>query len=326
MNISLQQLKVFAAVARQRSFTRAAREFDLTQSAVSRCIRELEDTIDLRLFYRTTRQVELTAAGARLEQRVGRLIEEIELTFREERAAHNRRTGTVVIACDPITSSGWLPERLARGAAHFPNLTIVAKEQPQHAVLTAVEQGEVDFGVLSDTNFGGETDAFHMHPLMSTPLCAVLPHTHPLASGAALHWEALRNTNTASRLVTLNAEAGMRNVMERVFGEHRIDATRANECGHLTVALRMIELGIGVGVLPVSSYPDVLPASLVARPLVPDVSITTVLLRRRKSALNANVEVVWRLFVSTEFPTHVGISSNRGAIAANPAVDGVTQI
>ena len=80
MNVSLQQLRVFIAVARQRSFTRAAREFDLTQSAVSRCVRELEEAIDLRLFDRTTRQVELTSAGASLERRIGRLLDEIELT------------------------------------------------------------------------------------------------------------------------------------------------------------------------------------------------------------------------------------------------------
>ncbi|HKT95323.1 MAG TPA: LysR family transcriptional regulator, partial [Paraburkholderia sp.] len=220
MNVSLQQLKVFVAVARQRSFTRAAREFDLTQSAVSRCVRELEESIALRLFDRTTRQVELTTAGSRLERRIGRLIEEIELTLREERAAHEEHTGLVVVACDPVTSSGWLPERLARSAAHFPDLIVTAKEQPQHAVLAAIEQGEVDFGVLCDANVAG-ADAFHMQPLVSTPLCAVLPHAHPLASGAAVHWEALRNSRSVTQLVTLNAEAGTRNVTERALNTHR---------------------------------------------------------------------------------------------------------
>ena len=93
MNVSLQQLKVFVAVARERSFTRAAREFDLTQSALSRCVRELEDAVGLKLFDRTTRQVELTNAGASLERRIGRLLDEIELTLREERAAYDAHTG-----------------------------------------------------------------------------------------------------------------------------------------------------------------------------------------------------------------------------------------
>ena len=327
MNVSLQQLKVFVAVARQRSFTRAAREFDLTQSAVSRCVRELEEAIALRLFDRTTRQVELTTAGSRLERRIARLIDEIELTLREERAAHEEHTGLVVVACDPVMSSGWMPERLARCAAAFPDLIVTAKEQPQHAVLSAIEQGEVDFGVLCDASIAG-ADAFHAQPLASAPLCAVLPHTHPLASGAALRWEALRDT----QLVTLNAEAGTRNVTERALNTHRVDAQRANECGHVAAALRMIELSLGVGVLPVDPHAATLPSSLVARPLVPEVTVTTMLVRRRNRSLRPNADAVWSLFAGKELPIHAGMnakavrstSGNLAAASATQTIKGAT--
>jgi DNA-binding transcriptional LysR family regulator len=295
MNVSLQQLKVFVAVARQRSFTRAAREFDLTQSAVSRCVRELEETIALRLFDRTTRQVELTMAGSRLERRIARLIDEIELTLREERAAHDDHTGLVMVACDPVLSSGWLPERLARCAASFPDLIVTAKEQPQQAVLAAIEQGEVDFGVLCDANIA-DADSLHAQPLVSTPLCAVLPHAHRLACGAALRWEALRD----AQLVTLNVEAGTRNATERALSTYRIGAQRTNECGHVAAALRMVELGLGIGVLPVDPQSATLPPSLVARPLVPEVSVTTMLVRRRNRSLRPNADAVWSLFAGTD--------------------------
>ncbi|MEI5999095.1 LysR family transcriptional regulator [Paraburkholderia bengalensis] len=322
MNVSLQQLKVFVAVARQRSFTRAAREFDLTQSAVSRCVRELEEAIALRLFDRTTRQVELTTAGSRLERRISRLIDEIELTLREERAAHEEHTGLVVVACDPVTSSGWLPERLARSAAAFPELIVTAKEQPQHAVLAAIEQGEVDFGVLCDANLA-LADAFHAQPLVSTPLCAVLPEAHPLASGAALRWEALRDSQYVTQLVTLNAEAGTRNMAGRALATHRIDAQRANECGHLAAALRMIELGLGIGVLPVDPQAAALPASLVARPLVPEVSVTTMLVRRRNRSLRPNAQAVWSLFAGQENAAAAGVIASTGAACATHTTQGI---
>ncbi|MEM5434537.1 LysR family transcriptional regulator [Paraburkholderia diazotrophica] len=320
MNVSLQQLKVFVAVARQRSFTRAAREFDLTQSAVSRCVRELEEAIALRLFDRTTRQVELTTAGSRLERRIARLIEEIELTLREERAAHEEHTGLVVVACDPVLSSGWLPERLARCASAFPDLIVTAKEQPQHAVLAAIEQGEVDFGVLCDANIAG-ADVFHAQPLISTPLCAVLPRAHPLACGAALRWEALRET----QLITLNAEAGTRNATERALNTHRIDTQRANQCGHVAAALRMVELGLGAGVLPIDAHASTLPVSLVARPLVPEVSVTTMLVRRRNRSLRPNADAVWSLFAAADSPAtgatarvnpRLSMHVNPGAVSA----------
>ncbi|MGC7532298.1 LysR family transcriptional regulator, partial [Pandoraea pneumonica] len=64
MNISLRQLKVFLAVAEHGSFSRAGEDIGLTQPAVSRCIRELEQELGLKLVDRTTREVTLTEVGA----------------------------------------------------------------------------------------------------------------------------------------------------------------------------------------------------------------------------------------------------------------------
>jgi DNA-binding transcriptional LysR family regulator len=75
MNISLRQLQVFRAVSRLRSFSRAGDEIGLTQPAVSRCIRELESELGMRLLDRTTREVELTAAGLRFAGQLARLLD-----------------------------------------------------------------------------------------------------------------------------------------------------------------------------------------------------------------------------------------------------------
>src|SRR6201991_3894981 len=291
MNVSLQQLKVFVAVARQRSFTRAAREFDLTQSAVSRCVRELEEAISLRLFDRTTRQVELTLAGASLARRIGQLLDEIDLTLREERAAHHGHTGVVTVASNPVLSSSWVPECIARCAAVFPGLVVDVKDEPQDAVLASVEQGDVDFGVVSDLD-AHSNDTLLVQPLFSTPLCAVLPDTHALARGTTLMWSALGD----SSLVTLNSDAGSRAAVERAIGAHRVHVRRMQECGHVAAVMRMIELGLGIGVLPVGTHWPAPTPRLVARPLLPEISFTTMLVRHRNRTLRPNAEAVWSLF------------------------------
>jgi DNA-binding transcriptional LysR family regulator len=291
MNVSLQQLKVFVAVARQRSFTRAAREFDLTQSAVSRCVRELEEAISLRLFDRTTRNVELTLAGASLARRIGQLLDEIDLTLREERAAHHGHTGIVTIASNAVLSSRWVPECIARCIALFPGLSIDVKDQPQDAVLASVEQGDVDFGLVSD--FDATTaDSLHVQPLFTTPLCAVLPDSHSLARGTTLMWSALSD----APLVTLNADAGSRASVERALAAHRVPSRRVQECGHVAAVMRMIELGLGIGVLPVGAHWPAPSARLVARPLLPEVTLTTMLVRHRNRTLRPNAQAVWSLF------------------------------
>jgi len=291
MNISLHQLKVFVAVARQRSFTRAAREFDLTQSAVSRCVRELEDAIELRLFDRTTRQVELTTAGASLERRIGRLLDEIDITLREGRTAHEGHTGVVVVASNPVLSSSWLPGGLARCAAAFPDLIVSVKDEAQASVLASVEQGAVDFGVVTDLD-SAVVAGLHVQVLFSTPLRAVLPEHHALARYPSLAWAALDH----EPLVTLNADSGSRAAVDRALGTHRMRGRPIQELGHVAAVLRMIELGLGVGVLPIDAHWPALSTRLVARPLLPEVTLTTVLVRRKNRSLRPNAEAVWSHF------------------------------
>lgn len=294
MNVSLQQLKVFVAVARERSFTRAAREFDLTQSAVSRCVRELEDAVEVKLFDRTTRQVELTNAGASLEKRIGRLLDEIESTLLEERAAYDGHTGVVVFASHPVLSSGWVPQALAQCAAVFPGLVVSVRDQPQGGVLVSVEHGEVDFGAVCVAE-PIDSPLLHAQVLFTTPLHAVIPSTHPLARHDVVGWRALRE----SPLITLNADTGVRAALEPALLANELKRRPLQELGHVAAVTRMVELGLGVGVLPVDPYWPSTGASLVSRPLVPETTVTTVLVHRRNRSLRPNAAAAWAQFVAS---------------------------
>src|SRR5215470_15537965 len=74
---SLDTLRVFAVAARHLSFTKAAHELHLTQSAISHRVHALEDELGMPLFTRLTRRLELTRAGQSLAQRVGRAVGDI---------------------------------------------------------------------------------------------------------------------------------------------------------------------------------------------------------------------------------------------------------
>ena len=97
MNVTLRQLRVFIEVARLQSFSRAGDEIGLTQSAVSRCVRELEGEIGLKLIDRTTREVQLTDVGGNLVSSVSRLLTDLDDALardpRNRRAAPRTRGG-----------------------------------------------------------------------------------------------------------------------------------------------------------------------------------------------------------------------------------------
>src|SRR2546429_9681840 len=96
-------LLAFLAVARERSFTRAAAKLGVSQSALSHTIRGLEERLDIRLLTRTTRSVSATAAGERLLQTVGPRFEEIEGELAAIRELRERPAGE---ACEapPVIS------------------------------------------------------------------------------------------------------------------------------------------------------------------------------------------------------------------------------
>src|SRR6202012_2089346 len=111
----LNDLLVFLAVARERSFTRAAAHMGVSQSALSHTIRGLEERLGLRLLTRTTRSVSTTAAGERLLQSLGPRFDEIEAELASIVELRDKPAGTI-----RITTSGHAAETiLMPGLAKF---------------------------------------------------------------------------------------------------------------------------------------------------------------------------------------------------------------
>src|SRR3954470_10021927 len=103
-------IRAFEAVARRLSFSAAAEELHLTQSAISRQIRALEDELGAALFLRGTRHVELTNAGAALLRAVAPLLDRLDASVRQIRAKQSRQQ--VGVTTFPSFASLWLLPRL----------------------------------------------------------------------------------------------------------------------------------------------------------------------------------------------------------------------
>lgn len=120
--LSLGCLRAFEAVARLSSFRGAADEMHLTQPAVSRQIRSLEDELGAPLFVRGTRHVELTGAGATLLRAVAPLLGQLDTTVRQIRSARHRRQ--VAVTTFASFASLWLLPRLPLFQREHPDIDI----------------------------------------------------------------------------------------------------------------------------------------------------------------------------------------------------------
>jgi DNA-binding transcriptional LysR family regulator len=121
---SLNDLQAFLLVAREGSFTRAAAQLGVSQSALSHTIRALETRLGVRLLTRTTRSVSPTPAGERLAMAVGPHFEGIEMELASLSSLRDRPAGTVRITAAEHATNHVLWPRLSIFAADYPDIAI----------------------------------------------------------------------------------------------------------------------------------------------------------------------------------------------------------
>lgn len=136
-------LQTFEAAARHLSFTQAAHELNLTQSAVSRQVKRLEEDLARPLFYRLTQGLSLTPAGLRYFRTIQRLLRELD-----RESAELRRRGAdrqLTLASTPTISSIWLAGLLPQFQREHPDLDIriLCSESPSH-----LDVNEYDLGLF----------------------------------------------------------------------------------------------------------------------------------------------------------------------------------
>jgi DNA-binding transcriptional LysR family regulator len=120
----LNDLLAFVAVARQRSFTRAAAQLGVSQSALSHTIRALEERLGLRLLTRTTRSVAPTTAGERLLETVAPRFEEIEAELDALSALREKPAGTIRITATEYAADVILLPKLAKLLPAYPDIKV----------------------------------------------------------------------------------------------------------------------------------------------------------------------------------------------------------
>jgi DNA-binding transcriptional LysR family regulator len=287
MNVGLRQLRVFLAVAKHRSFSRAAEEVAVSQSAVSLAIQQLETELGVRLLDRTTRQVRMTSVGQTLAATGSRLIAELDTTRKELRDIGEQHRGRVVMACVPSVAGGLMPKCVEYCAEKWPEVSFAIEDIAAKDVVAKVQRGDIEFGLS-----GGEIDAseLHIESLMRDPFLLVCRHDDALAEGKTVSWTKL----SERRLVMLNNTSGSRQQIVDTLASAGVRSEIFLELAQPSSVLAMVEAGLGVAVVPELVAPYIGHPTLTTRKLVkPSVSRTIFLLRRRDRSLSPAASAVW---------------------------------
>jgi len=243
MHISYQQLRAFAAVARNGSFTRAADALHTTQSALSSRIAHLESSFGARLFDRTTRSVRITRTGRDLLPAVERILGDTEALVGHTKDISAGIAGRIVLAALPSISATLLPEAIAAFRRQHPRISIVLKDAVAETTAQMVRGDEVDFAISSP--IGGDKQLVFT-PLLVDSMAAVFPRDHPLVAVRRMKLERL----AGYPLVLTDPSSSVRRLVEEAMRRKGRSLQPAFEVTYMSTAVGMVRAGLGVAILP----------------------------------------------------------------------------
>ena len=238
---SMSVLVAFEAAARHCSFTKAADELSLTQSAVSRQVQALEALLGVDLFNREGRRIELTAAGARYQHELSAALGRIRSATLQT-IAFSSGGGTLHLAVLPTFGSKWLLPRMNDFYTRHPDIVVHIHSRIMHADLASAA-GDMNAIIVAGS---GPWPGFISHKLLTEKLVVV-------ASPAALpEYRAMTPADLAASHSLLNV-VSRPNAWSDWFERHALDhrMMRSGPGFELTAHLiQAVVAGIGIGLVP----------------------------------------------------------------------------
>lgn len=302
MNLSLRQMKAFAALATLRNFTRAAEHCNITQSAFSALIVNLESGLNARLFSRNTRNVELTAEGEVFLNIVNHLIPETEHALSEMQDHVSRRKGRVAIAALPTIFSALLPDIIATFINEYPGIALMVEDVPNTACVELVRNRKVDFALCASAEPG--TDLI-METLASDTFFFVCQPTHPLADHKRL---SVVDILPYSIIVFEKASSIRQHLDASVYPKQWSKVLQVN---NLSTAAGLVAAGIGPTIVPVLGLGQFDLTCLLAIPVMLPINKRDICLLRRKDATESIAAQEFIHLLRNRLPQQVALLASR---------------
>ena len=269
--MDLRQLRYLDAVAKARSFTAAALDLHVAQSALSQQVAKLERELGVELLRRTTRRVEVTEAGELVLARGRRALAEAEAIRADLDALRGLVRGRLRIGGVPPVS-GLHPARLIAEFGHqHAGIDITIREEVAATLIAELARGDLDL-VLALVDVADVPPGVIGQRLLDEELVLITAPDHPLAARKRVPHAALAD----EPLVAYGTGSALRLELERLVPAPRVIA----EANELATLRELVALGLGVTLMPAAVVAEVPPETLAVRPLYPRVRVPVSMLWR----------------------------------------------
>lgn len=237
------QLAYFRKVAETSSLSRAAAELRITQPAVSKQIRSLEDELGERLFDRIGKKVFLTRAGEVLLTHVDRILRSVDEAKTAVRDLSAECSGELVIGTSDHISIHRLPDVLKACITAFPKIDLKLRCHRSETILELVAKNQVDLGVITLQKTPPNITS---RIIWKDPMSLVVPVGHPLTSAKRVR---LKDIVQHGMILTEHATE-TRKMVDDVFAAQGLTPNVAMEVAYIETIKSLVRTGLGIAILP----------------------------------------------------------------------------
>ncbi len=236
------KLELLVDIAATGSLTASAEHFGYTQSAVSHTIKKLESELGVSLLKRTNRGVELTEDAKTLMPSIRSVVMASDRLNEEIQAVQGIHKGSVCIASYSSIAIHWLPSVISDFQRRYPEINIRIREGGLEEVETWMNEGSVDFGLLSFV----PGRSYRFYPLTREPLYAVFPPEFELPT----EYEESFPVVAFMDYPFITSESGMDLDVAAALENEGVVPHVAFRCKDDHSIMAMVEKGLGVSLLP----------------------------------------------------------------------------
>ncbi|MCG6932453.1 MAG: LysR family transcriptional regulator [Gallionella sp.] len=239
--LTLRQFRVFEAVARNLSFSKAAAELHLSQPAVSMQVKGIENILGLPLTEQMGKKIYLTDAGREVlhaSQSITALLDDLQANLAQLRGMDSGRLNIAVTTTVSAIATGILASFRGR----YPKVAIHLDVSNRDSVLGQLAQNRIDIAIMGQVPSGLDLEATRF---MDNPLVVIAPPDHPLARKKKVSL-----TDLASEpFLVREAGSGTRGAMERFFADKGLELTTSMEMNSNEAIKQSVQAGLGLGIL-----------------------------------------------------------------------------
>jgi DNA-binding transcriptional LysR family regulator len=248
MHFDLLDLRLFVYVAEESNLRKGAERACISLAAASTRIKQLEDNIGAKLFYRKPQGVELNPAGEALLHHARMVLQQVEHLKVDLREYASGIKGHVRILANTTSISSALPAALASFLARHPDVSIDLHERLSHEIVIAINEAHADIGLVAGNV---DTEGLEVRDFVGDELVVVVPRGHRLAQGKDVRANFVDTLDEHHiSLAEGSALASFLPPLARAIGRQLTFRIQVSSFESICL---LVEAGVGIGIIPRSS-------------------------------------------------------------------------